>query len=967
MSQNEPDGTPPQGEDALTRPVDKGMMPVYIMTNFFLETIINPRSLVDLSKKVVLTDWEAILHSLEHDWEIWIDHHYGFFICVVFSVATCIGMMVVAVVVCVCRCHGKCGGKVDKVDDKNTVYKRRGCTLALSTILVPLMLGTVALFIGNQLAYEETLKDGMAYTFDDSLGRLSSFQKDTINSYDTIIANDFRIASQELIENLDHFGEHCLNTIEEHAQASVLFDQLKTYVSQLNQTKQELMSIEELSEDMASLSERLDEELFALRQNMTIDMEPCRDNNSYCEIALQRVEDLEVVINASQLIGATQDSIDIIDDVTNGDETISDGLNKAIEEYRGIQNSIEETASDQIKILLTATEASNVEVQIFINFTTFKMNGVSFTSAQNYVNQSLSPWIQTAGDIRYYSCLAVGCFIIIIAVLYAIALAYGICGERPTVEATCCNRGNGAGLLVTTAYLTLASSGIFLLATSLLVVPGGIVHTDVCRHMVNLEDGGVLQVFDDMIAAYTNINISALGAYQNCSKGQTIYTATGFDALGSEFNVSHMVDKELSTINTELNVLNTLNYTSTEVILLNDALRMSLTSLAEELHQLDFSDHRAQIRSNITSLDLQAFAEFLAEAADHSNEMQDVFMTYSEKVQSIQNEFMPLFASQQDEMNSHVKKTSEFINGTQPLDMIDKLNKTETSLKDNLIEASVHGVTEELQEKINEMFGVLEKQIREDVGKCDSVYTAIADSVTEACVFFLYPFNAYWLCLGWCIFFLAFTVPIAIILAGYYEKTQKFTKTDVPSLTFENMYASVPSVHRQRRKGPGPPACTLDVTQLEFEMLDVDSYERHSDHELNEQWSKGFGHEDEDEDGGFKEFQTQARLRRQLSDPRLDDDDVLYASTFNPNLIQECVTSANDVDPYATTNLAYRSSSHVYDSPLPITPPGEGPDPYTPYVNDDLNFQFDNPGYGAQIPEPQSTGINRANVNCAYF
>lgn len=961
-----------QGEDALTRPVDKGMEPVYTMTNFFLETMINPKSLAELYEKVDLTDWNAIFHSLNTEWDMWIRHHYEYFICVLVGVVFSLATVAFGIALCICRCHGKCGVKQDEMDDKNTACKRRACVIGIIILLVPVMLGIVASFIGNQLAYEGTVDTGMSYAFHNSLGRLSSFQSDLLKSYDQIIEGHFEESSSEIIADIGDYPHRCKEVVDEKYGVTALFDEVESYVARLNNTKFVMMEIDKLSADLLDAAFELSNLVDDMRENMTFDFEYCQDVDENCAKALKMIEDLQVVLNASELIGSMAPSVQLIEDVTTGDRNIFDGLNEALAEFHTLSDLINTSTSVHLRALTTSTESFGGDVQVFINYTVTRMTSISFTQAQDFVSKTMGPWMKKAGDIKYFICLGGSLFIVIVMVIYFIALGFGLCGERANVDAHCCNRGNSASLLMASAYLTMVGIALLFLAISLLLVPGGIAHTDVCQHLVKMEDDEVLRVFDDIINAQLKINISATSTYLNCQQDETFYTALECDTFGEDFNVSHIIQQGMTDIHRELDSLHNVSLTS-NIVLLNEILESNLVKLSTELSDIDFSLHWNQINSVVTALNLTSFSHFLAESAKNTTEeLAEMFMSYSQLIQQLQDENAALIEGLQDLMARNVHSVEDFLNETDPMQLRNQINNTQQMMNHVGIQEAVMTVSNELSNEYEDMNQLLEDEVRYSVGNCLPVYTAVADSITEACVIFLYPFNAYWFSMGWCLFFMTFTVPLAILLAGYYEKTEKYSK--MPEYTFQvsSLYSSVPSVHRQRtrHKGPGPPA-TMDVTESEFEMLDLDSYEK-SFSDLYGHANSGFTAAKENDDGGFGEFRTNSNHCRQLSSPNLTTPPFL-GNTFNPDFSHDSNTPSDwSEDRFASRNLAYRANSHVYDSPIISSPPPEeGPDPYTPYENlsDNRHFQYDNPGYSMQLPEPQHITVEREKgfINSAYF
>ena len=60
-----------------------------------------------------------------------------------------------------------------------------------------------------------------------------------------------------------------------------------------------------------------------------------------------------------------------------------------------------------------------------------------------------SPGTHVLLFFSWYTCIGMGCAVLLSVTFYYLGVLFGLCGERPSDRANCCNRGTGASLLCT--------------------------------------------------------------------------------------------------------------------------------------------------------------------------------------------------------------------------------------------------------------------------------------------------------------------------------------------------------------------------------------------------------------------------------------------------------------------------------------------------------------------------------------
>ena len=119
--------------------------------------------------QVNLADEDAILDSLENDWEMWGDHYIAYTIATLLGVFFCLFMPILGCLICCCRKSGRCGGKFEPIEKKYEKCKRIICGSLLLIFSVVILLGTTSCFLSTRLVRDQTVSTGTMQDISSSL------------------------------------------------------------------------------------------------------------------------------------------------------------------------------------------------------------------------------------------------------------------------------------------------------------------------------------------------------------------------------------------------------------------------------------------------------------------------------------------------------------------------------------------------------------------------------------------------------------------------------------------------------------------------------------------------------------------------------------------------------------------------------------------------------------------------------
>ncbi|VDD83936.1 unnamed protein product, partial [Mesocestoides corti] len=124
-----------------------------------------------------------------------------------------------------------------------------------------------------------------------------------------------------------------------------------------------------------------------------------------------------------------------------------------------------------------------------------------------------SQYISKGSDFFLYSGIAFLCLPVLVILLVYLGLCFGACGNRPYEEASVCNRGVGANLLMSGVVFTFLLSTILMLVCTVVFLTGGLAQTEVCRYATGRYPEGPA-VLDDVL---DTISVEAARQFGNSS------------------------------------------------------------------------------------------------------------------------------------------------------------------------------------------------------------------------------------------------------------------------------------------------------------------------------------------------------------------------------------------------------------------------------------------------------------------
>lgn len=786
--------------------IDTGMSPFYSATNFFLETILSPKSVSELYSKVDLGDKDAVRDSLNNDFDIWIEHYVEYFVCALFAVIYILAVPIIGIVICCCRSRGrKCCGDLDTVESKHETCKRRSCCVTSFVICTMLMVAVTAGFIATGLTYEEATDEGFTLTFNHSLSLLDDFSDSTVNQFESLYSKEFKNEIGNVSENVAKIPEECQKDLGHKTGTQALLVDLGQYLTGLNDTVEHCTLIEEQSELLSSKVETLNNSILELQNNMSRDFQNCSQEILSCNLTLMYVNTLYVNSNYSKL-----PSMDIVNDILvnitmDSSSNIYSAYAKSWSEYNSISTMVNITTIDTLTSIQQGLLQLDSNFKFFINITSSILTAINFQQAQEDLEDDIQPWIKIAGIATFSICLFLSSVILAVVITAYIGLTIGSCCERPSTngEGSCCTRNQATTFLLCSNCIIFSLTWLIMAGITVLIILGAILHNDVCKQMVApSDDYEATQTLDKIAMSRLDVNISLLGTIEGCKNNTAIYIAANVESLGPEYNVTYVLDPDNYGITDALWSLPLLNYTLVEeLVILNNELEFYLLDLDKAFDIIDFDTFYKILRQNATNKDLSEFSYMLEIAANttEDEEISDLFSYYSDIVNDIQSEQVLPMSEIIDNLQyslSQVEHYKYFLNISI---FLANFTVATESIDSAAVSDTVDILTQNIYNDLTALVTNTDLTIQNQIGQCYTVYHSFSISSEAFCIDFLYPFNAFWFVLGFC---LAFALPLLCMqykLSSYYSKTEKFTEpfTSFTRMSFHRNHAKNQS-HRSR-------------------------------------------------------------------------------------------------------------------------------------------------------------------------
>uniref|UniRef100_A0A5K3FR57 Prominin-1-A-like n=1 Tax=Mesocestoides corti TaxID=53468 RepID=A0A5K3FR57_MESCO len=572
-------------------------------------------------------------------------HFPGYMACLIFGILFAILMPMIGIFFCCLRCCGRCGGRVTQMDRKGDPYRRVCYTITLAMITTVQLASIVLAFINYQLHYDAILsKDisvGMAPQIIQSSDQFQIAITEIVNAAKNSSSVNLEVQKKNFDAVFDAGLTDFQNDFVNNSSAAEVLRAKDALQQVAYKFGVDSLAAAELRNFFDSL-ERTSVDLPMIRSTISdiLNSECTLDQLTVCrELRFTTDNDLEVAYTLDEfqstqvgrLLDILESSQQEVTNLNAFNKTLvgmKDDVKKAIQPilddaWSDLSNS-PKTREDLVRSIEQAADTAKSYLVGLNDFIT------TYLSAD-------SQYISKGSDFFLYSGIAFLCLPVLVILLVYLGLCFGACGNRPYEEASVCNRGVGANLLMSGVVFTFLLSTILMLVCTVVFLTGGLAQTEVCRYATGRYPEGPA-VLDDVL---DTISVEAARQFGNSSNtvrsadfhaitksrpfsvlltkcaNASLVDAIGDEVVGmmvSDTSINTFLENILTTFNgidlispLRKAATDTLNVLDTVSDLRNFNLSRAIAKTNDRLTKIvDFDAYMAQLRSlNIDNLKSQ--------------------------------------------------------------------------------------------------------------------------------------------------------------------------------------------------------------------------------------------------------------------------------------------------------------------------------------------------------------------------
>ncbi|XP_058841403.1 prominin-2 isoform X2 [Acipenser ruthenus] len=701
----------------------------------------------------------------------------GFLVCAAIGILFILLMPLIGFFFCCCRCCGNCGGRMYQKQSKKTSCKRRGLYWSLMLITIVILAGNICMFISND-KFTKAINNSTEL-LNDTLDNMKTFLSEIPQQINAVVKESSK-PLDEVSRSLNDIGPLLGGEILQALGGPMYsaLDSLLLVSQEVTSIGEELMSVNSTTEHLKQKQQEIVKNLTAIRNRIEQTLK--NPNCSGCDLSVGSLDKLTVHVDFSGMpdLSSPMDAISKVKDAN---------LSAIVNEANKTLNSIPERVSNETRGVVADVkkQLKGIEEQIGQIAQNIPLDQLTDVTKQlDTVMGDLHtylPGVSQADKYRWIAGLILSCLVLLAVVCNSLGLLLGPAGLRPSADPTerSCTADCGGVFFMAGVGFSFLYSWLLMLLVLLMFLLGGNVYTLVCKPWSNqqllkfIDTPGVIKGFNlsHMLGVNTHLEISQI--YSDCKNNDPIWSTLHLEDLvnlDELLNISKYTgDIQAAFDNTSIQLpeINLLN---------NDSLSLLQDFSSSGIHGINFTAIEQQVNQNLTSPDIDSFAdrldqlavnqnqtikgELMAEAADLRNLSRHIPGELQPQVETLKNSVEPLKVS--------IAQIPITINAT-----LAKVKEAQKVLNTNTSEI----IKKESQEFLNCQIGYFEtyadwakQTITQKVACCKPAANAIDAVEIIACAYIVDSLNAFWFSMGWCLMFLLPSIILSVKLAKFYRR-----------------------------------------------------------------------------------------------------------------------------------------------------------------------------------------------------
>ncbi|XP_055353715.1 prominin-1-A-like [Paramacrobiotus metropolitanus] len=800
----------PMGNRTMARFDPKGMQALYFITNMFIEYVGS-----GLRKNIpaeLIPAEDGNIGDVYNYVKEWLSFEKGIVICAGIGIGLAILIPVLGLIFWCCRCCGRCGANPAKTDKGSDSCQCGTLTLLFVLLCLVITFGVACGFMTNE--YVKTAASKLNDTAQDSMDDIRGYLRDAQQHSTHVLVTNFKDLKDHVKDKLNDIQTESA-TMFDRGLKSVGAESILDIADSLVEADEDINTLNASFDRLRNLEKILLQNITDVQQNINLVAQGCRmktGNANLCNQYSAAADNLTVVINYSDLFLSTG----LREFETKMNTQVIEQIKKGRTKVRDLGKTLNEELQKGSETVINKLNEAHVQVLDLEN----RIRSEA-TKAQDYLNRmDLSPYhayIFQYNDYLYYTKLGISVFVLSVLVFFILGALFGICGARSGTlyEDPFCNKGKGSCLLMCGVGWIFLLYLVVMLCITLLFIAGTNIQLLGCDTLANPSANNHLRVAAGLLHQYglTSRHLRDIpGKLRKCHEDKSIYEVLD---LNSTFEVEEKMQKRLADIDVMADVQVIVDDASRKVrdiTFLTDAEKISLINLAQSPgvrdFRLDSINEKLQsetiIKGSVKAI-MDNISPTMSSDPPTQSRLWDIRRELgfiNDTISVMEEEKVKAFRVTQSlgkllGDGNVAARILHFVNAT---DVTQKrLEETAEPMIRWIANETVDGLHKNIQDYMNFSIG----QVRNEIGRCGPASLAINSTVRLICKDVLYPFNGFWLSVGWCLILFIPCLLIALALAWHYRVPESFRSSSSDS-DFEPQTEidTIPLAHRRKRVHP---------------------------------------------------------------------------------------------------------------------------------------------------------------------
>ncbi|XP_047736381.1 prominin-1 isoform X3 [Hyalella azteca] len=780
----------------------RGMEHLYFITNLFLRLIHRDEEIPQELQRIVSRELESptldeeqalrVLRELRDEWDVLVVHYIGIVGLLILGLLLAAIMPVVGLFVMCCRCAGRCGASDITYDKRHDPCKRGTLAAFKIVFLVLALLGVVCAFVSNS-----RIEDGVQSFPDDlhdAVHDTDLFLNNTDLEVHAIFVTNYGELQDVLFHKLDSSGELVKKELARVTQA-VAIENLTAIAMSLGHVRADLTLLRNTTRDLQEVTQYLRSGLESVVARLRKHQKTCAEQPE-CELLQQQFierlhinQDFTQYLNQSVLpqLPKVEHKLDEVAALLAGDIEAEVKRGKrafdsiATEIQNKVQQSIPEI-KDKIRQAGAQLSQAAAEVRTVLADVDVHKHTEPTIARISLVIKEYAPY-------RYYAFLCVCCVLLTVLASWVLAVLYGCCGRRAD-EAASCLKLTGASWMIFGVVVFFLVASVVLVVTAALFLVGSLAQVLVCEPLSNPTRS---EVFSSL---HSHLNIqrhypqgespTLMQIIDQCHRNESIYSVLKLhlldDGLTSllQYRDRLQLDEKMAQLKQKISV-------DTNVKILSRDAKQQLRALANSslARRDDWANYAEILEQQVLTINLLEMAAQLNQTADQ------LPAGYEEVSIGLKNDALFLESLQRwlTAIRGHTKVLKEttdrlsgylhYSNHTTLRPAIRRLiNQAEyaqrylrTNGSSEVIQL-VERFSEDFLADVDDYVAHVQGSVEHRLGRCGPLSSAYNASTAAFCKDVLYPFNGFWVSVGWVFMVYLPCVVFALHLTSLYRKTE---------------------------------------------------------------------------------------------------------------------------------------------------------------------------------------------------